>query len=326
MPDDTSTRNVAPRLSIVTFWGHLGAVALAGLVLAAYEIAGTHLRDFSVMGPRFYVVALLLVLFELRPLITAGAIDGNGVTPSTSFVFALLMTFGLAPAILMQVVATMLADRLSGKAWWRSAFNVGQYALSFGAASGTMALLGMHPTPLHPTSLVGHDLPTIAAGAVAYFVANNLLVARLVAIRSGTSLYREFFGDFGYLVAAEGTLLAVGCLVAVVMARSAVFVPLFVLPLIAVYATAMVSLEKEHQALHDALTGLPNRKLILERSVAALDDARRHGSSLALFILDLDRFKEVNDTLGHQVGDSLLQLVAARLQQVLRPVYGHAQT
>jgi diguanylate cyclase (GGDEF)-like protein/PAS domain S-box-containing protein len=74
----------------------------------------------------------------------------------------------------------------------------------------------------------------------------------------------------------------------------------------------------EHQALHDALTGLPNRNLLRDRLHHAIQNAARQQKSVALILMDLDRFKEVNDTLGHQYGDLMLQQVSARLQQVLR--------
>jgi diguanylate cyclase (GGDEF)-like protein len=72
------------------------------------------------------------------------------------------------------------------------------------------------------------------------------------------------------------------------------------------------------QALHDPLTGLPNRLLFQDRVQQALHAAHRDRTSCALLLLDLDRFKEVNDTLGHQVGDLVLQRVAHRIQGLLR--------
>lgn len=74
-----------------------------------------------------------------------------------------------------------------------------------------------------------------------------------------------------------------------------------------------------HQALHDPLTGLPNRVLLLDRLNVAVGRARRHPTSLALLFLDLDGFKHVNDRLGHDAGDDLLVEVARRLQRTLRP-------
>jgi diguanylate cyclase (GGDEF)-like protein/PAS domain S-box-containing protein len=74
----------------------------------------------------------------------------------------------------------------------------------------------------------------------------------------------------------------------------------------------------EHQALHDALTGLPNRILLGNRVDHALQASMRSGGLVGLFLLDLDRFKEVNDTLGHHIGDALLVELSGRLQQVIR--------
>ena len=72
-----------------------------------------------------------------------------------------------------------------------------------------------------------------------------------------------------------------------------------------------------HQAMHDALTGLPNRTLLFESLDRAIDDARGSGTMLALMLMDLDRFKEVNDTFGHHFGDALLKQVAFRLRNQL---------
>lgn len=74
----------------------------------------------------------------------------------------------------------------------------------------------------------------------------------------------------------------------------------------------------EYQALHDALTGLPNRSLFGDRLRQALLAARRNQRMFGVLLLDLDRFKDVNDALGHDRGDSLLQEVTARLRGVLR--------
>lgn len=73
-----------------------------------------------------------------------------------------------------------------------------------------------------------------------------------------------------------------------------------------------------YQAMHDALTDLPNRTLLLDRLQQAIRAADRDGNELALILLDLDRFKEVNDTLGHHVGDKLLQQISQRLRINLR--------
>ncbi len=76
--------------------------------------------------------------------------------------------------------------------------------------------------------------------------------------------------------------------------------------------------ELEHIAMHDDLTNLPNRILLIDRISLAISNSQRFHSSFAVIILDLDRFKEVNDTLGHFIGDEVLKQVANRLEALLR--------
>jgi diguanylate cyclase (GGDEF)-like protein len=74
-----------------------------------------------------------------------------------------------------------------------------------------------------------------------------------------------------------------------------------------------------HQALHDALTGIPNRALLLDRLTLALERAIRSGALVGVLYIDLDRFKDVNDTYGHPTGDALLMAVADQLAAAIRP-------
>ncbi|MGB5337710.1 MAG: EAL domain-containing protein [Gammaproteobacteria bacterium] len=73
-----------------------------------------------------------------------------------------------------------------------------------------------------------------------------------------------------------------------------------------------------HMAFHDGLTDLPNRELLRDRLGHAINVAQRYNNSVGIMFLDLDRFKTINDTLGHSVGDQLLQLVAGRLSEIVR--------
>ncbi len=79
-----------------------------------------------------------------------------------------------------------------------------------------------------------------------------------------------------------------------------------------------VNKELAHRAFHDALTGLPNRLMLRDRLSQAIARAERNGTVLAVLFIDLDRFKAINDTLGHRIGDAVLNSVAARIAGPLR--------
>jgi diguanylate cyclase (GGDEF)-like protein len=262
---------------------------------------------------------LLIVVSELRPLVTAGSPDEHGVSLSTAFVFAVLLRWGLPLALLLQTVGTVASDVIRRRPPWRTGFNLAQCAAAWSVAAGLLAGFGHGAGMGHPSDITGGSLPAVLAGGLGYFVVNDLLVAEAMARHEGVGLLAAVRQDIGYRAITEGALLALAPIVVVVAAHGAALIPLLVLPIAAVYATASVSLQKEHQAHHDALTGLPNRKLLLRRAAEAIESAQRTGVPVALFLLDLDRFKEVNDTLGHATGDALLELVARRLHGALRP-------
>jgi diguanylate cyclase (GGDEF)-like protein len=81
---------------------------------------------------------------------------------------------------------------------------------------------------------------------------------------------------------------------------------------------AVKQAENEYQALHDSLTGMPNRMHFHKRLLDEIDAAKQHGTKMAVILIDLDHFKEINDTLGHHFGDMLLQEVGPRLASCLR--------
>lgn len=83
-------------------------------------------------------------------------------------------------------------------------------------------------------------------------------------------------------------------------------------------AAVLAAGEIEHLAYHDSLTGLPNRPLFLDRMIVALAHAHRYKHGVAVYFLDLDRFKDINDSLGHSIGDELLRAVGERVRKCVR--------
>lgn len=119
---------------------------------------------------------------------------------------------------------------------------------------------------------------------------------------------------------------AAACTVREAAAKAARAVEIAVTAKAAVFATATAAATEArrtearliHEVLHDGLTGLPNKRLLVDRLTLALARSKRAGTQVAVLFLDLDGFKEVNDTLGHAAGDQLLIGVAERLQECLR--------
>ncbi|GAA3951871.1 cyclic Di-GMP phosphodiesterase RmdB [Actinomadura viridis] len=339
MKDPNNTRNTVPRRGS-PLWTYFVVVVLAGAAACSVALAGLSGAEVDALvgNPLFWILGCFIVFGELRPIITPGSTENNGATTSTTFSFAALLYAGLPIAALLHAVAVTTCGVLRGRSPHRIAFNVAQYTLSLGAAQLVLMLFGVHASPTSLWVPEGADLPAIALAGAAYFACNDTLVAAAIALHERVSLLKALRWDLGYQVLVHLALLGLAPLMVVAMDRSAAFVPLIVLPFIAVYLNASVSVRREHQALHDGLTGLPNRKLLIVRTEEALAAVRGGRSSrlpgpgparrrnperperrAGLFLLDLDRFKEVNDTLGHPTGDRLLQLVAHRLTHSVRP-------
>ncbi|PRY02125.1 diguanylate cyclase/phosphodiesterase [Allonocardiopsis opalescens] len=322
MKEPKDPRDITPRIGS-PLWMYLAAATTAGCALLGVSLAGLGWAGFEnlLIKPLIWTITCLVILGELRPIVTSTGGSGgesSGAPTSTPFSFALLLYYGLPAAALVQAFATLTAGVARRHSWHRTLFNVAQYTLSLAVAASAIALMypGGPPSPWVPT---GGELPIVAAAATGYFVLNSLLVGSAVALHERASLRRVLRKEIGPQFLVTGALLSLAPLVVVVMDHSLLLVPLFLLPLIAVYASASVSVKREHQANHDELTGLANRKYLIHRVQEALADAQAGTRRVGLMLLDLDRFKEVNDTLGHPTGDRLLQIMAQRLTHSVRP-------
>ncbi|HEY2125618.1 MAG TPA: EAL domain-containing protein [Streptosporangiaceae bacterium] len=321
MKDPSDTRDIGPRIGS-PFWIYLTVVTVAGLgALVAALLHGLSLASLHGLAGHelFWVLVALSVLGELKPIVTPGKSSHDAGVASVTFCFAALLYWGFPAAAGLRAITTLIVALSGHKALYRSAFNVAQFTLSLLAAGAVLAVGRIHPAPLWPWVPTGAGLGSVGLAALAYFVVNFLLVGVAISLHERTPLRVTLRQALPYQAFVSLALLSAAPLVVVVMNRSVLLVLLFLLPLIAIYANAAISMQREYQALHDQLTGLPNRALLLRRTGEALAEAARTGSRAGFLLLDLDRFKEVNDTLGHPLGDGLLQAVAYRLARSVRP-------
>jgi diguanylate cyclase (GGDEF)-like protein len=310
----------------------VGVVGL-GLFIALASSGGFR----GAMSVRFLLFFSFVLFGETLPIKVPRQGEQDEIITSTTFAYAILLTVGAAPAVLAQTTASIAADLLRRKPWWKAGFNAGQYTISLSACAGTLALL-THRVP--PFSHVrANDLPAILVAGLVLVMANNLLNSTALALAQGARLWSYVREDLAFQALTEGVLVSLSPVVAVVAEHTLWLVPLLAIPLVAVYKSAHVSLENvqlvgrlersvadltelnrlnEYQALHDVLTGLPNRMLFRDRVQQAIRTAHREGVAAAVMIIDLDRFKDVNDTLGHHNGDLLLQQIGPRITSVLR--------
>ena len=264
-----------------------------------------------------YLFAALLLVGELRPLLLARSDGGtDGITVSTTFAMALVLVGPLSLAIFVQALAVAVDDLWNRRAPLKVAFNGGQYVLTLAVAREVFCLVSGHGYLDPLTTLQPHDLLAAIVAGFAFFVVNNGAVAIAVALAVGSSAIDGFLSDIKAQVLTSGILIGLAPVTAVAAEFSLFMLPLLVLPLVGVRHHAWIATLRQHESLHDGLTGLPNRALFRLRADKAITLANSAGpvpANVAVMLLDLDHFKEVNDTLGHHVGDGLLRMVAERV-------------
>jgi diguanylate cyclase (GGDEF)-like protein len=295
---------------------HLALVTGAGLGLAvAFALRDGH-DVLSQASASLWLFAAFVIVGELLPIRIPGRSDDE-FTVSTSFAFALLLTAGAPAAVLVQVIGSLLGDRRQRKPLRVALFNASQYAIALTLSGLVLDRVAGIPAPEPP--YFGPDaIPAVLLGALVFFGVNQTLAGTVQALAAGRGLSASLWPDLRCHAMTAATLLALAPLVVVAAGFSPALIPLLALPLWAVYRGGRQALLNEHQALHDWLTGLPNRALLRDRIQQGVLACRRDGQCGAVMLLDLDRFKDVNDNLGHRYGDLLLQQVGPRLRDAVR--------
>jgi diguanylate cyclase (GGDEF)-like protein len=313
----TSRRRVTIYLEVI--------VVAATVALAIAELG--NITHTAIAHGAFWLMTGLAMLAGTQAFVAAMP-PGRApmiICPTICFTFAIQLSWGLGPAIVAQaaavvVVAVRLRSSVRDGLW-----SFGQFGLAFAAAS--VILYAGDPDPFHrdgPHNVVIDALSVI--GAVSVWLMTYGALGAFRARLQGQSLRsRTAATATANQVLFNASLLLLGPVLAVTANIDLGFLPLVFIPLYAVHRMAKLSAERDLAARLDPLTGLANRSGLrhgFDKIVAVCAGDGPVGRRRAtLLMLDLDRFKQVNDALGHDVGDQLLIAVARRLA-ALRPEGG----
>jgi diguanylate cyclase (GGDEF)-like protein len=316
---------------LYTFVGIVVLIAVAVVAPSLTELPAV----LRAVDPEFWLIAVLAVAVDTRPLRAPGRAPLASVFPSIAFTFALLLGWGLAPAVIVQLLAVIVSSIRLDHAPWRAVFNAGQYAIAFAAANLVLQLSGVvrlaEDFPAARTGTLG-VLMILVAGCV-WFAVSDLLVTTEMWLRFGGRWSTTFRASIRQEALSNLSLLALGPLVVAAGNVSTGLVPLILVPLYTVNELIHYITEEQRKASEDDLTGLPNRKALFAEMRAQAQahaqrsarlrrergDGGRDGRRMALLLLDIDQFRRVNDALGHAVGDRLLGAVADRLREAIGP-------
>ncbi|MDX2565142.1 bifunctional diguanylate cyclase/phosphodiesterase [Streptomyces sp. TX20-6-3] len=243
----------------------------------------------------------------------------GGTGSGAALTLAVLLLYGWVPAGLVSMTVVILVGAARRHRWRQGLLHGAADVLGVGTAALVLALFGDVPTverPWQPLDWTIGDLPEVVLAAAAYLMVTRLLLWYTLAppTRGLPTVARTALLRQGLVAVA---LLGIAPLICVVAATRPVLLPLFAVPLIALDSTLWIARARAEEQLRDPLTGLPNRQWLLERAWTALEEAEGEGARAALVLIDLDRFRSVNDTLGHLAGDRLLLQIADRLRLAL---------
>jgi diguanylate cyclase (GGDEF)-like protein/putative nucleotidyltransferase with HDIG domain len=295
------TARLLPIVAPVVFGGTLVTV-LALSALAAVEPSPATLAGMMALLVAATFVEAFPVPIENVPV--------GGTSLATVFIVGTASIYGWAPAIVVGVVTQLLVEVIRRQPPVRVLFNSSVYALGAGAAGAVCAAV--------PDEGFGWLALEVGLAATAFYAVNIPLVAAVVSRWARQPLLALLRRAVASTFIAFAIMASLTLMLAVLWQRSPFLSAALVGPLaaIALYQRSVFrELAAMRLALTDPLTGLGNHRHFHERLEHDVTEAEEKGVPVSVCILDIDNFKELNDTLGHPKGDLVLSQVAGRLRQ-----------
>src|SRR5205085_2750643 len=274
--------------------------------------------------------------------------------------FLIILLFDGEAAILLATIEAFCTSLRVSRRKFHHMFNASVMALSYFITVWTVRLSCGSPAVLVQQSYSQKLILALSVMALAQYASNTVLIACALALRTGERFWHVWKHNFLYTSLTYFAGASAAGLVAKLIGSVGFLAFLAMTPIIAIvyftYQTYLNSVETKlaqieqaerhveelsrhiaeqqrisqelqhsrehfrHAAFHDALTGLPNRALLLDHLRLAIETTKRHADhGFAVLFIDLDRFKNINDSLGHGIGDHLLIALARRLEGSIRP-------